>query len=115
VLAPLKGDAKANAVVNCSKANLCSGQCCLCATDGKGAMCDALGGNFGTGKCANEILTAAGATPGGDLTTNAPLVMMNCTDTGTDTTNACTKASLLSKCANDKCAAMCPSVTVACP
>jgi hypothetical protein len=113
-MSALKGDTAANALIACTKAHNCSGQCCLCKTNGKGATCDSLGGNYAMGDCAAEVETAAGVTPGAGALTNGTKVKDACSDTGPDT-NACARATRVATCATSKCKAQCPSVAVACP
>jgi hypothetical protein len=113
-LSAIKSDTAAKALVSCTETNHCSGQCCLCATNGKGAMCDSLGSNYAKGKCATEVETAAGVTPGAGAITNGSKVTAACSVTGPPD-NACARAARLAKCATDKCASACPNVAVACP
>jgi hypothetical protein len=107
----IKSDSNANALVTCSKANLCSGQCCLCNTNGQGDTCGYA--NYATGDCADEVETAAGVTPGAGLG-NAGTVTTNCAQAGPES-NSCARVTRLAACAANKCAAECPSVVVACP
>ena len=107
----IKDDAVANALATCGKANTCAGQCCLCSTDGHGDTCNI--SNYATGVCADEVETAAGATPGAGLV-NVGAVMANCTNSG-PADNACARITRLETCAAAKCASECPRVVVACP
>jgi hypothetical protein len=107
----IKDDATANALATCGKANACAGQCCLCSTDGQGDTCGIA--NYGSGVCADEVETAAGATPGAGLL-NAGTVTTNCANAG-PADNACARVTRLETCAANKCASECPRVAVACP
>jgi hypothetical protein len=107
----IKDDVDANALATCGKANACAGQCCLCSTDGHGDTCGVA--NYATGVCADEVETAAGATPGAGLL-NAATVMTNCANAGPED-NACARVTRLETCAAARCASECPRVVVACP
>lgn len=107
----IKDDVKANALATCGKENACAGQCCLCSTDGQGDTCGIQ--NYGTGVCADEVESAAGAMPGAGLL-NAAAVMTNCTDAG-PADNSCARVTRLVTCASAKCASECPRVVVSCP
>jgi hypothetical protein len=114
----LKGDTKGNALVSCSKAHMCSGQCCLCGTSSKGGTCMSDYSDFGAGPCGNEVQVADGKTPETGVQgaiDNGTDIMTNCIDTGPDANNSCTKALKIAKCAKDKCASMCPNATAPCP
>ena len=117
-LAALDGDALGNALVDCSSAHACTGQCCVCGTSSQGAMCASDASDFGMGPCAVEVQMAAGATPMTGLDgviANMEALMANCTATGTDATNSCTKALKLEQCSKDKCEDACPSAKRTCP
>jgi hypothetical protein len=109
-LSALNGDAKGNALVACSKAHKCADACCICGTSSQGAPCGSDYANFGMGPCANEVQTADGKTPmmgvSGAIANGAD-IMKNCSATGTDATNSCTKALKLAACVKDKCASAC--------
>lgn len=106
----LQGDTKGNALVTCSKAHMCSGECCVC-----GAPCDkTLGTNYGMGPCLMEAETAAGVTPGAGVLANGTTVGMQC-DPASTTDNSCAHATKVAKCATDKCKSVCPAVAVPCP